>query len=179
MHTYISLLRGINISGHRKIKMIDLKALYESLGLKKVTTYIQSGNVIFESEEKDRNKLTQNIEGVIFKEYEFKIPVFIYTPNDFKKILKEQPFPQEDIKPLMVSLLDQAPDKKHLSKLEVLDTNYEQFELKENVVYLYFLNGYGKAKLSNNFLESKLKVTATTRNWRTMNKLLELATQNI
>lgn len=174
MQTYISLLRGINVSGQKKIKMEDLKKLYESLGFKEVITYIQSGNVIFSDEESDREKLVKKIESGIQKKYGFEVTVFVYIPDNFKKVIENQPFPKDDIKPLMVTFLDQIPNKENLSKLEVIDVNYEQYQLKGKVMYLYFPNGYGRAKMSNNFLENKLKVRATTRNWRTVNKLWDM-----
>ena len=174
MYTYISLLRGINVTGYKKINMKELTAVYQSLEFENVRTYIQSGNVIFESSESNIDKLSKIIESAIKKKYSFEVSVFILTPNELQKIIERNPFPKKDFKPLMVTLLNQEPIKEKIKSLEVLDTNYEKYEICGKVIYLYFPNGYGRAKLNNNFLENKLKVRATTRNWRTLNKLLEM-----
>ncbi len=146
MKIYISMLRGINVSGQKKIQMIDLKALYEALKFKDVTTYIQSGNIIFKANEKifDEN-LAIKIEEAIYKKYNF---------NTF---LAENP-PQANVE--SIKHIDYSPDK---------------FIITGKEIYLYCPNGYGITKLSNNFFENKLKVKATTRNWKTVNKFVELA----
>ncbi|MFC2170469.1 DUF1697 domain-containing protein [Calditrichota bacterium] len=92
MSTYISMLRGINVSGQKKIKMVDLKKMYESLGFKRVVTYVQSGNVVFDSNEKDRTKIASLIEKQIVKSFGYSVPVFIRQPEDLSKIIKNTPF---------------------------------------------------------------------------------------
>src|SRR3989344_9460301 len=108
MNTYISLHRGINVAGQKKIKMSDLKALYEALGFKNVTTYIQSGNVIFQSTQTDIVALSQKIEEKIHKTYQFQVAVIIRTIPELKQIIDENPFVKdrhEDVTKLYITFL--------------------------------------------------------------------------
>ncbi len=103
MQTYISMLRGINVSGQKKIRMADLKSLYESLGLENVQTYVQSGNVVFDSPEKDTAKLTKSIEAQIEKVYGFSVPVLIRTADDFRRVIESHPFAREEAARVLVT----------------------------------------------------------------------------
>lgn len=178
MHTYISLLRGINVSGQKKIKMKDLKTLYETLGFENVTTYIQSGNVLFQSSEKDVPAFKQDIEKRIEKGYGYPVKVLIKTKDDIKKIIEHNQFlknKKTDISKLYVTFLFETPAEPPLDDINNAKKDSEQYEVAGNEIYLFLPEGYGRAKLNNNFLERKLNVDATTRNWKTVNKLLELA----
>jgi uncharacterized protein (DUF1697 family) len=178
METYISILRGINVSGQKKIKMSDLKAMYEELKFKDVISYIQSGNVIFKADKKLSSiDLSKKIEKKISEKYKFDVPVIIRTIAEMKKVLTVNPFLRQkgiDIERLYVTFLADTAKKVELEKIEKLDYSPEKFIIIGRVVYLYCPIGYGKTKLSNNFFENKLKVTATTRNWNTVNKLVEM-----
>lgn len=177
MTTYISILRGINVSGQKSIRMIDLKALYESLGFTNVITYIQSGNVIFKtSSELNSNELAQKIEQAILKKYNFEVPVIIRSVKEWNIVTKNNPFiaPTIEEGKLYVTFLNREPDKILLDSINKLDFTPEQFKITGKEIYLYCPNGYGNTKLSNNFFEKKLKTQATTRNWNTVLKLLEL-----
>ena len=172
MPVYISLLRGINVSGQKKIKMEDLKKLYESLNFSNVLTYIQSGNIIFECKEEKLNVLSKIIEQGIKEEYNFDVKTLIKKPEDLKKILDKNPFGAEKV---YVTFLFDVPKNIPLNELNNAKQETEQIEIINDIVYFLCPESYGKTKLSNNFLETKLKIPATTRNWNTVNKLLEMS----
>jgi len=181
MQTFISILRGINVSGQKKILMADLKKLYESLEFSEVQTYIQSGNVVFKSDSKISDiQLARKIEKAISAKYKFEVPVIIRTKEELEKILSQNPFTKEksiDLKKLHVTFLSETPDREKVVQIEEVDFSPDQFIIKGKEIYLHIPNSYGETKLSNKFFENKLKVSATTRNWNTVNKLLELASQ--
>jgi len=179
MTTFISILRGINVSGQKKILMADLKSLYDQLGFNDVTTFIQSGNVIFKSKKKGSDQAVAKAIGqAILKKYKFKVPIIIRTAEEMQKVISENPFPKQkgiNIEKLHVTFLAEVPDKAQVISISHLDFSPDKFIIAGKEVYLYTPGGYGITKLSNNFFENKLKVTATTRNWKTVNKLAELA----
>jgi uncharacterized protein (DUF1697 family) len=174
MNTFLSLLRGINVSGQKKIKMEDLRKLYKSLGFQNVQTYIQSGNVVFESTEADRKVIAEKIEIAISKKYNFDVPVLIETPEKFKDVLEGNPFSEEETKRLYVTFLDAEPNLELIKKLKEFNYSPEKYVIVKDVIYFFSPIGYGRAKMNNNFFERKLKVSATTRNWKTTKKLLEM-----
>lgn len=179
METYISILRGINVSGHRKIEIASLKKLYQQQGFKDVVTYIQSGNVIFKTDEKTRSGLAETISKAIFEQYQFEVPVIVRTRSELDAVISGNPFLSEnDIDPekLHITFLSHTPDRDKINIIEKLDFLPDRFILTSETLYLYCPAGYGNTKLSNTFFENKLKVTATTRNWKTVNKLFQLAT---
>lgn len=174
--TYIALLRGINVSGQKLIKMADLRARFESWGFSNVKTYIQSGNIIFNSTIKDINKLALLIGEKILETYGFDVKVIVKTPVDLINVIKKNPFaPDKDVNRMYFTLLSNVPSEDRIRKLSEYDYSPEEYILQGNVVYFYSPAGYGKAKMNNNFFENKLKVSATTRNMKTMNKLVEMA----
>jgi uncharacterized protein (DUF1697 family) len=179
MQTFISILRGINVSGQKKILMADLKALYEGLQFKEVTTYIQSGNVIFKSDSKLSDAaLAQKIEAAILKKYSFSVPIIVRNISQLENIISANPFLKEkntDVEKLHVTFLSAVPGEAATDAIKSLNYPPDQFSIAGQEVFLYTPGGYGETKLSNKFFENKLKVTATTRNWKTVNKLLEIA----
>ena len=162
--------------------MADLKALYESLKFREVTTYIQSGNVIFESDGKLSDlELAKKIEQAIYKKYDFEVPVIIRSAEELENIISINPFLKEkdiNTEKLHVTFLSEIPNKTNLKSINQFDFSPDRFIIIGKEVYLYTPGSYGETKLSNRFFENKLKVTATTRNWRTLNKLFEIATAN-
>ncbi|PKK34792.1 hypothetical protein BWI96_20280 [Siphonobacter sp. SORGH_AS_0500] len=172
MPLFASLLRGINVSGHKKIPMAGLKTLYEELGFTNVKTYIQSGNVVFETEQEDQVLIQQKIERTIEATYGFDVTVFIRTAAELQEVINSNPF--ETTEAVYVTFLAEKPSPERWTNLHSLDLGTEQLVLKNKDIFLQFPDGYGRAKLSNPFLESKLKVKATTRNWRTINEILNL-----
>lgn len=181
METFISILRGINVSGQKKILMTDLKALYENLKFTDVKTYIQSGNVIFKSNEKLSDlEFAKKIEEDIYKNYDFQVPVIIRRIDEMKHIISANPFLKEeniDVKKLHITFLSEIPDKENVESIEKIDFSPDKFVIHGKEIYLYIPNSYAETKLPNNFFEKKLKVKATTRNWNTVNKLSEMAFQ--
>lgn len=177
MTTYISILRGINVSGQKLIKMDALRRSYENMGFQQVTTYVQSGNVIFTANETDVNTLEQKISQQIEKDFGYKVPVIVLTFNKLKQIIGNNPFLKDlnkDQAYLYVTFLSSKPD--HYDKKIIEDKKQQEEEIRfsDNAVYLYCPNGYGRTKLNNNFLEAKLKVGATTRNWKTTMELFKI-----
>lgn len=178
---YISILRGINVSGQKKIVMKDLKVLYHDLGYENVLTYIQSGNVIFDSKEKKISELKKKIESAIEKKYKFNVPVEIRTKSDMSKIIKNCPFGTvnllEDGTKVLLTFLSSIPSKNNIIEIQKYVKMPERLVVISKEAYLHCPNGYGRSKLSNNFLEKKLGVYATTRNWKSVLKLYELSTE--
>lgn len=177
MNQYLSILRGINVSGQKIIKMDSLKSLFEIQNFSNVKTYIQSGNIIFCSEINNKIKVEQRVEKIIKEKYNFTVPAIILSYNDLHNIIINNPFMQNenlDHSNLYVTLLKTAPDKSLVKNILNFASISDQFEFLHNSIYLYCANGYGKTKFNNNFFENKLNVTATTRNWKTINKLLEI-----
>ncbi|NAY92073.1 DUF1697 domain-containing protein [Muricauda sp. JGD-17] len=178
MQTYVALLRGINVSGQKKILMPDLKATFENIGLKRVVTYIQSGNIVFESTSSNIKELETSVHRAILRDFGFDVPILVMAANDIVSILESNPFAEEkEKKGLYFVLLKETPNKERVSKFNNLKFEDEEYYIISTCVYLNCKAGYGKAKLNNNLIERKLKVEATTRNWKTMQKLLELAEQ--
>lgn len=175
----ISILRGINVSGQKQIRMKDLETVYLSLGFNKVLTYIQSGNVIFMSDDNTTVKeLSEKIETAIFDRFGFAVPVIIRTLDEMKSALEANPFKNADRsvpEKIYLTFLDKKPHLADVEKLSHLSFLPDRFIIIEKEVYLNCAGGYGTTKLSNTFFENKLKVKATTRNWNTVNKLTELA----
>jgi len=178
MRTYISMLRGINVGGHKKIKMEVLKQLYLELGYTNVQTYIQSGNVIFRTKDTDTTELAERIMKQILKITGFEVPVLVLKLEELKETIENNPFTSDSTKnaaSFHVTFLSATPDTISVEKLESSYYGEDQFELQDKIIYVYCPTGYGNTKLTNTFFENKLKVTATCRNWKTVNELVRLA----
>lgn len=178
MNTYISILRGINVSGHNMIKMEALKKIYTGLAFYDVQSYIQSGNVVFRTKGSDPEMIGIKVQAEIKKEFGFDVPVMVIELNEMRKIAKENPFIMDKSKDgsfLHVSFLSGDPGKALVNKIDGALYLPDEFRWKGRAIYLYCPGGYGKTKLNNGFFESKLKITATTRNWKTVNELIRMA----
>jgi uncharacterized protein (DUF1697 family) len=175
--TYIALLRGINVSGQKKIRMSDLKDLFERLDFKDVQTYIQSGNVIFKSIPAAVTKLEEKIKKEIRNHFGFDVTVLIVTPEELERTIKKNPFlkNKQVADKMYVTFLSGAPAPANISKLKEIDPSPEEYFIDGKSIYLFFPKDYGRAKMNNNLFENKLKVFATTRNWKTINRLFEMA----
>ena len=175
MVTYVALLRGINVGGHKKIKMADLREHLESWGFNDVTSYIQSGNIAFQSSLTAR-ECEKIISDGIRKEYGWEVPVLVRTASQIIAILENCPFPKEKKEKSYFSLLSDAPHEDDIQEANSLTPPpNEEFVVTAECIYFFCATYYGKAKLSNNWFEKKLKVSATSRNYRTMMKLVEMA----
>ncbi|UIR57157.1 DUF1697 domain-containing protein [Sphingobacterium sp. SRCM116780] len=178
---YIAILRGINVSGHHIIKMEALRNSLQALDFQHVKTYIQSGNIIFQSDIRDVLALEQKIKHMILQDFGYEIPCLVIRSNDLKTILNQNPLltdKNKDQSYFHVTLLSKVPEIQDLSLIVDKKQPDEEIFLIDRAVYLYCPNGYGKTKLTNNFIESKLKVSATTRNWKTLHELLKIASEN-
>lgn len=169
------------MSGHRVIKMDALKKLYADLNLKNIRTYIQSGNVVFEEKDSNPKLIAKLISQKIMKDFGFEVPVIVLDLPDLTTILENNPFVNEraeDVKFLHVTLLSDYPDPSDIDKIKAGPYGADEFIVSGRTLYLFCPAGYGNTKLSNTFFESKLKVSATTRNWKTMNELWRIAAGN-
>ncbi|NLP56645.1 DUF1697 domain-containing protein [Lutibacter sp. B1] len=178
MVTYIALLRGINVSGHNKLKMTDLKQCFIDLGYTNITTYIQSGNVIFQSNKLETKHIENKISKVIATNFNYEINVLVLTKDDLLLIYNSNPFLQNegiDSTKLHVTLLNDTPNLDNLHQINHLKNNNDEFVILNKTIYVHCPNGYGKTKLTNNLFEKKLNSKATSRNWKTISKLVELS----
>ncbi len=177
MRVWIALIRGINVGGQKKVPMKELRQLMEDLGFERVTTYIHSGNIIF----KAKGKATSHekaISKTIQDNFRFEVDVQVLTPDELETAIQLNPFIETagyDQKSLYLTRLAQLPEDDRLKTLYSISYPPEEFKLLGQNLYLYLPNGAHNAKLNNNFFESKLKLTATTRNWNTVNALAKMA----
>ena len=178
MTTYISILRGINVSGQKLIKMDALRKMYKKLGFHNATTYLQSGNVIFRSNDSELHEMERKIAHQIEKEFGFEVPVIVLSIEKLKYIIDNNHFLKDinkDIAFLHVTFLSSKPDYYDSKVIEGKKQEGEDVFFTDDAVYLYCPNGYGRTKLTNNYLETKLKTGATTRNWKTMIELFKMS----
>ncbi|MBI5679508.1 MAG: DUF1697 domain-containing protein [Methanobacterium sp.] len=175
---YIALLRGINVGRKNRIKMADLINIFESMGFKDVKTYLQSGNVIFNHDSIDTVKTARDIEKNITQTFGFEVNLIIRNEDELENIINGNPFIKEsniEIDKLHVTFLQERPETEIIQNLDINKDINEKFEVIDKEVYLYCPNGYARTKLTNNVFEKKLKTKATTRNWKTTNKLLQIS----
>ena len=178
MQTYIALLRGINVSGQKKIRMADLKKSLETLSFKDIVTYIQSGNIVFKSTETSIPNLENMIQTQILRDFGFEVPTLVKTPQEVKDAFENNPFEKDaskDQKLFYIVFLKDTPEPENIEILKTYDYRPEEYVLDNKIIYFYAANGAGRAKMNNNFFESKLKVQATSRNWKTTHKLVALS----
>lgn len=185
---YVAFFRGINVGKKNIIKMSVLKDFFTKIGYKDPITYLRSGNVIFESKNKDKNSIATDIEDNFKRYFDISVRVFVKNIEEIAEIIKNNPFEDcEDIsvEELYFTLLLNEPDQNLVQKLNNELENYKKefngnneemdyFIIVDSVVYSLCKSKYHKTKFNNNYFESKLKETATTRNWKTMNKIVIL-----
>jgi uncharacterized protein (DUF1697 family) len=177
MITYVALLRGINVSGHNLIKMAELKRMFEAIGFARVQTFIQSGNVLFQSAE-PAESLRPRIEQEITAVFGMTVPVMLRTAAELERVIRDCPFPTGALSEgenVYVTLLADQPSQEGLERMLTVPGGIDEFRIGARVIYLLYRQPVHKSKLTNNLTERKLGMSATTRNWQTMNKLVVLA----
>jgi uncharacterized protein (DUF1697 family) len=180
MAVVISMLRAVNVAGHNKIKMDALRALYESLKLRDVQTYVQSGNVVFRTGERDLRLLTKRIQSGIARRFGFAPDVILRTPSEFRDVIARNPFAKRrGIEPsrLLVTFLTTDPGLEARENILKLKTDPEELRIDGRELYIYFPNGMARPKLSWAAIEKTLKTPGTGRNWNSVTELLEIAEQ--
>ena len=177
MNNYVALLRAVNVSGANKIRMAELKELFLEMGFSNPITYLQSGNVVFSSSQNDTKQLEQLVSSKIKDHYGYEIEVFVLPKLSFLNVYFSNPFNDKkaiDVKKLCVVFLRSFPKIEEFEGINNGPASDEIMTLDSTVIYMYCKNGFGKAKVTNNFLEKKLKLRATTRNWNTVTNLQRL-----
>jgi uncharacterized protein (DUF1697 family) len=174
--TQIALLRGVNVGGKNKLPMRDLAAMFEEAGCADVRTFIQSGNVVFEAGPGVSKKLAALIEKKIEERFGYQTPVILRTAEDLRAAIANNPFhePAADEDALHVMFLADTPVAAKIAALDPNRSPGDRFAVLRREVYLHLPNGAARTKLSNAWFDSKLATVSTMRNWRTVQKLLEM-----
>lgn len=175
MKTYIALLKGINVGGHKKVPMAELRELLSDKGLKNVKTYIQTGNVVFQSSEINRKSIEQKIQMTIIDHFGFEVSVLVITRKHLKRIFDDSPFTGEKKQKSYFTMLHDKPNEDLVKIASEKKYENEEYFIINDAIYFYCEKGYGKAKFNMNFFERKLNTFATARNYNTMVKLLSLS----
>jgi uncharacterized protein (DUF1697 family) len=172
--TYIAFLRGVNVGGNKKLKMDALKSLCDSLGFSGAKTYLQSGNVVFKTDEK---KPAATLEAALEKKLTLQSRVIVRTAAELKKIIARNPFDVAQRNPsrLLVVFLDGKPAAKAKDALLAACGPHDELQMSGEEIYLYCGDGISQTKVFLLLNEKTLGVTSTARNWNTVTKLLEVA----
>ncbi|SRR5258708_6501007 len=179
MTAIIAMLRAVNVGGHQKIKMDELRALCASLKLGDPRTYVQSGNVVFTTAERDLTKLAKGIEDAIERKSGFRPDVILRTAAEMQGVVARNPFAKrKDVEPnkLLVMFLSRDPGPEARAQVLKIKTEPEEFRIDGRELYIYFPNGQGRTKMSWAVVNKALGVPGTGRNWNSVMNLLEMAT---
>ena len=177
MKTHLALLRGINVSGHNMIKMDVLKTLLENAGFQNVRTYIQSGNVFVDSEEEHGASVGFKIKQEIFKELGLEVPVVVIGKEHLEACLNNNPFLKEkdcDTKKLYVAFVSKELHGSAINDLKISQFKPDEAAIDKNKIFIKYATGAGKTRLDQKYIEKKLNLVATIRNWNTVTTLLEM-----
>lgn len=172
---HLALLRGINVSGHNMIKMNALKSMLENCGFQNVETYIQSGNVFLESDDENGSSVGFTIKQEIAKQFGYDVPVLVISKSDLEKCLTTNPFFKDknvDTKKLYVAFVSKELNASALNDLKISQFKPDEAFVDGNRIYMKLETGAAKTRLTQKYIEKKLNVTATSRNWNTVNTLL-------
>lgn len=177
MARYVALLRGINVGGKNKLPMTELRALFTAAGCTEVETYIQSGNVIFAASAKLARDIMRTIAQAIAKKFRLEVPVVARGAQELTAVMRNNPYLASGADPdrLYVAFLADEPDPAAVKSLDATRSPPDSFHVRGKEIYLCLPNGAGKSKLTNAYFDAKLKTMSTIRNWRTVQKLAELA----
>jgi len=175
--SYVALLRAVNVSGQNKVAMADLRAHLSRAGYQDVITYVQSGNVVLKAPATPESKLAADLERQIRKGFALTVTVLVRTPDQLRQIRAANPFAKRGAETgsLYVTVLATKPTAAQLKELAGKTTGPDEAIVSGREIYLRCPGGYGRTKLNNSFFERQLGIKATTRNWNTITKLLELA----
>ncbi|MBA9074856.1 uncharacterized protein (DUF1697 family) [Flavobacterium gossypii] len=177
MTTHLALLRGINVSGHNMIKMEALKTTLEAIGFQNVQTYIQSGNVFVDTEEENALKVGFLIRQEIFKVFGHEVPVVVIGKDDLAICFRNNPFLKEkdiDTKKLYVAFVSTTLKNESINDLKISQFKPDEASIDGSRIYIKYAVGAGKTRFDQKYIEKKLNVTATIRNWNTVTQLLTL-----
>ncbi len=179
MTTYVALVRGINVGGRAKVAMDDLRRLFVDLGHTDVRTYIQSGNVVFRSTQRSQERLVAGIEAGLADQLGVPATVVLRTEKELAAVVAANPFlaAGHDPSHLYVAFLGAPPAPTRAEEFAVPAGESAEFSLAGPDLYLHYPDGYGRTKLTNTYIEKRLDVRATTRNWNTVTRLHDLATE--
>jgi uncharacterized protein (DUF1697 family) len=177
MTKYLALLRGINVSGHNMVKMDALKKMLEKMGFQNVETYIQSGNVFLDSEDENTASIGFKIKQEIAKVFGYDVPIVMVSKTDLELCFKNNPFLKEkeyDIKKLYVAFISKELTSSAINDLKISNFKPDEATIDAARIYIKYAIGAGKTNLDQKYIEKKLSVVATVRNWNTVTKLLEI-----
>ena len=176
---YVAFLRGINVGGKNKIRMETLREVFNSLGFSNVKTYINSGNVIFETAEANDKRIAAEIETAIEREFALKIKIIVRTIDEIKKVVANNPFAGEfeNDKDVHVFFLDEKMSDEKRELLLVNNNENERYVVRNREIFCHLRVSVLDSLMGRDYIGKKLKVSATARNWRTVNKIMELAGQ--
>ena len=178
VETYIALLKGINVGGHKKVLMTELRELLTNSGFINVRTYIQSGNVILESSKKNKTEIESEIQKAIFSQFGFEVSVLVRTRDDLKRMFSSCPFSEEKKKSSYFMLLNDVPNEDLVKIASEKVYEDEDYYVVDDCIYFFCEKGYGRAKFNVNFFERILQTFATARNYNTMVKLIAMSLEN-
>lgn len=174
---HLCLLRGINISGHNMIKMEVLKTTLEAVGFQNVQTYIQSGNVFVDTDEENAAAVGFKIKQEIFKTFGHEVPVVVIDKADLQSCFKNNPYLKEaevDHKKLYVAFVSSTLRAENMNDLKISQFKPDEASIDANRIYIKYAVGAGKTRFDQKYIEKKLNVIATIRNWNTVTQLLQL-----
>jgi uncharacterized protein (DUF1697 family) len=178
MAAAVSLLRGVNVGGHHKVAMEELRKLYESLGLRDAQTYVQSGNVVFRTDARDFTRLSKRIADAIEQEFAFRPGVILRTAAGLRDVIAANPFAsRRDLDPrkLLVQFLASEPPADARERILRIESEPEELRMAGRELYIYYPNGMARPKVAWTLIERILQTPCTGRNWNTVGKLLEMA----
>jgi uncharacterized protein (DUF1697 family) len=178
MSVIISMLRGVNVGGHNKIKMEELRAVYESLGLHDAQTYIQSGNVVCRADKRELPTVCARIEKGIERNFGIRPSVIVRTATELREVVVRNPFAKRsgiDASRLLVAFLASSPAADALDKVLKIRCAPQELRVSGRELFIYFPNGMAQPALPMATVERTLKIASTGRNWNTVRKLLEMA----
>jgi uncharacterized protein (DUF1697 family) len=174
--TYIALLRGINVGGH-KLPMKELARMFEDAGCDEVRTYIQSGNALFTADAALARRMPRLIAAAIRQQFDFDSPVIVRSEKELGEVVAANPFAGPDVeeRELHVAFLAGQPSAAAVAKLDPDRSPPDEFAVHGREIYMRCPNGMARTKLTNAWFDRRLDTVSTMRNWRTTRKLLELA----